>query len=66
MFSSLAVRKIKNALLWRLPGRTRCCIATFSNLIRAVAVVDLKVTKVRENFVKMSTTGWLLSFRKYF
>ena len=29
VFSSFAVGKVENALLWRLHGRTRCCIATF-------------------------------------
>ena len=39
-------------LLWRLHGRTRCCIATFLNSACAVAIVDSKVTEVRGNFVE--------------
>ena len=50
--SSFAVGKVENVLLWRLHGRTRCCIAMFLNLACAVAVVDLKVTEVRGNFVE--------------
>ena len=50
--SSFAVGKVENALLWRLHGRTRCCIATFLNSACAVAVVDSKVTEVRGNFVE--------------
>ena len=52
MFSSFAVGNVENALLWRLHGRTRCCIATFLNSACAVAVVDSKVTEVRGNFVE--------------
>ena len=52
LFSSFAVGKVENALLWHLHGRTRCCIATFFNSACAVAVVDSKVTKVRGNFVE--------------
>ena len=52
VFSSFAVGKVENALLWRLHGRTRCCIATFFNSACAVAVVHSKVTEVRGNFVE--------------
>ena len=52
VFSSFAVGKVENALLWRLHSRMRCCIATFYNSACAVAVVDSKVTKVRGNFVE--------------
>ena len=49
--SSFAVGKVENTL-WRLHGRTRCCIATFLNSACTVAVVDSKVTEVRGNFVE--------------
>ena len=44
--------EVENALLWRLHSRTRCCIAPFLNSACTVAVVDSKVTEVRENFVE--------------
>ena len=49
--SSFAVGKVENTL-WRLHGRTRCCIATFLISACAVAVVDSKVTEVRGNIVE--------------
>ena len=52
VFSSFAVGKVENALLWRLHGRTHCCIATFLNSACAVVVVHSKVTEVRGNFVE--------------
>ena len=52
VFSSFAVGKIENTLLWRFHGRMRCFIATVLNSACTVAVVDSKVAKVRGNFVE--------------
>ena len=52
MFSSFAVGKVENALIWRIHGRTHCCIATFLKSPCKVVVVDSKIAKVWGNFVE--------------
>ena len=52
LFSSFAVGKVENVLIWCLHGRTHCCIATFLTSPCTVAVVDSNITKVRGNFVE--------------